>query len=373
MRRRVLRPQRSMAGGLALLWLVLIAYASLFPFTGWRVPPGVPWADLLRLPWTRWIPGFDPAANLLGYVPMGLLLVLAVSRRQKVNGWVLLAAVAGASVLSFGMEVAQQFVPRRVPSAQDWALNTAGALLGALLGVLVHTMGWRSRWRGLHERWLDSGGNGAAVLMLLWPLGLLFPSPLPFGLGQVGDQLRELSLSMLDGVAWAEPLADWLLNTEVFEPASQATEFSVAVLGLLAPCLLAYAASRPSWRRLWLGLGALLLASATSTLSTALNFGPQHALAWVTPGVGTAIAVAMVLSVMLVWIGPRLAGALALVVITAMVVLVHTAPTDPYFAESLQAWEQGKFIHFHGLAKWVGWVWPYAAMAWLLARLRRSD
>jgi hypothetical protein len=271
------------------------------------------------------------------------------------------------------MEVAQQFVPRRVPSAQDWALNTAGALLGSLLGVLVHTMGWRSRWRGLHERWLDSGGNGAAVLMLLWPLGLLFPSPLPFGLGQVGDQLRELSLSMLDGVAWAEPLADWLLNTEVFEPASQATEFSVAVLGLLAPCLLAYAASRPSWRRLWLGLGALLLASATSTLSTALNFGPQHALAWVTPGVGTAIAVAMVLSVMLVWIGPRLAGALALVVITAMVVLVHTAPTDPYFAESLQAWEQGKFIHFHGLAKWVGWVWPYAAMAWLLARLRRSD
>lgn len=373
MRRHVLRPQRSMASGLALLWLVLIAYASLFPFTGWRLPPGVALADLLRLPWTRWIPGFDPAANLLGYVPMGLLLVLAASRRPRVNWGVVVAAIATASVLSYGMEVAQQFVPRRVPSALDWALNTVGAVLGALLGVLVQAMGWRLRWRGMHERWLDSGGDGAAVLMLLWPVGLLFPSPLPFGLGQIGDQVRELALSMLYGVGWADPLSNWLLNTEVFEPASQATEFSVAVLGLMAPCLLAYAASRPSWRRLWLGMGALVLACATSTLSTALNFGPQHALAWITQGVSTAMAMAMALSVLLVWIGPGLASALALVVITAMVVLVHTAPADPYFAESLHAWEQGKFIHFHGLAKWVGWLWPYAAMGWLLARLRRSD
>ena len=26
---------------------------------------------------------------------------------------------------------------------------------------------------------------------------------------------------------------------------------------------------------------------------------------------------------------------------------------------SLQAWEQGRFIRFHGLAQWVGWLWPY--------------
>jgi hypothetical protein len=79
------------------------------------------------------------------------------------------------------------------------------------------------------------------------------------------------------------------------------------------------------------------------------------------------------LALVLVWIGPRLAAGLALVVLTGLVVLVHMAPPDPYFADSLQAWEQGAFIRFHGLAKWVGWLWPYAALAWLLSRLRSTD
>ena len=45
------------------------------------------------------------------------------------------------------------------------------------------------------------------------------------------------------------------------------------------------------------------------------------------------------------------------------VALVAQAPSDPYYADSLQQWEQGRFIHFHGLAQWVGWLWPFAAGA----------
>ena len=55
--------------------------------------------------------------------------------------------------------------------------------------------------------------------------------------------------------------------------------------------------------------------------------------------------------------------------LSAMVALVAQAPSDPYFAASLQAWEQGRFIRFHGLARWLGWLWPYLAMLWLLSRL----
>jgi hypothetical protein len=65
----------------------------------------------------------------------------------------------------------------------------------------------------------------------------------------------------------------------------------------------------------------------------------------------------------------RLAAGLGLVVLTGLVVGVAQAPADPYFAQSLQAWEQGRFVRFHGLAQWVGWLWPYAAMGWLLSRL----
>ena len=66
---------------------------------------------------------------------------------------------------------------------------------------------------------------------------------------------------------------------------------------------------------------------------------------------------------------PPLVRGLGLVVLTALVMLVAQAPADPYYAASLQGWEQGRFIRFHGVAQWVGWLWPYVAMAWLLARL----
>jgi hypothetical protein len=32
----------------------------------------------------------------------------------------------------------------------------------------------------------------------------------------------------------------------------------------------------------------------------------------------------------------------------------------------LQAWEQGQFIRFHGLAQWLGWLWPYATLLYVL-------
>jgi hypothetical protein len=53
--------------------------------------------------------------------------------------------------------------------------------------------------------------------------------------------------------------------------------------------------------------------------------------------------------------------------------LVAQAPDDPYFAQSLQGWEQGRFIRFHGAAQWVGWAWPYAALIYLLARLAARE
>jgi hypothetical protein len=69
---------------------------------------------------------------------------------------------------------------------------------------------------------------------------------------------------------------------------------------------------------------------------------------------------------------PRLIVGVALVALTALVVLVAQAPSNPYFAQSLQAWEQGRFVRFHGLAQWVGWLWPYGAMAWLLSQLGKE-
>ena len=361
---------RSLAVPLAWAWAALIVYASLFPFNGWRWPPGVAAWELLRLPWPRYFIPFDITSNLLAYAPLGLLVTVARLRQGAPLANALAGALALGTGLSCAMELTQQLLPQRVPSALDWVLNTAGASLGALLAVLAQQLGLLRRWQAARERWLERGHAGALALLVLWPAALLFPTPTPLGVGQVGEALRAWLADGLADVPWAAPLSAWL----VLAPApgralSPLAEGLAVALGLLSPCLLVYSVARPGWRRVGLALGAAGLAVLATTLSTALNFGPDHALAWRTPGASAAMGVALGLALTGAWLPPRLAGALALVCLTGLVVLVHLAPTDPYFAQSLQGWEQGQFVRFHGLAQWVGWLWPYAALAWLIGRL----
>jgi VanZ family protein len=361
---------RSSATPLAWAWVALIVYASLFPFSGWRWPAGAPFWELLRLPWPRYFIPFDITSNLLAYGPLGLLVGVARLRHGARWPLALASAVAAGVGLSYAMEVTQHWLPQRVPSALDWVLNSAGAVGGGLAAVLSQRLGLLRRWQAARGRWIEDGNGGALALLVLWPAALLFPTPVPLGLGQVGETLRAWLAEGLADVVWALPVADWLdAQGKPSPPLPPLAEGLAVALGLLSPCLLAYAASRPGWRRIGLALGVALAAVAATTLSTALNFGPDHAGAWRTPGAGAALAVALAVALAGLWLPSRLAGALALVALTGLVVLVHLAPTDPYFAQSLQGWEQGRFVRFHGLAQWVGWLWPYAAMAWLLGRL----
>ena len=363
--------ERSSAVPLAWAWVALIVYASLFPFSGWRWPPGLAVWDLLRLPWPRYFIPFDITSNLLAYGPLGLLVCVAQLRHGAGLPVALASALLGGASLSYAMELTQHLLPQRVPSALDWVLNAAGAALGALSALLAQRLGLLRRWQAMRERWLGRGNGGALALLVLWPVALLFPTPVPLGLGQVGGGLRDLGAAGLAGVPWAEPAAAWLAATagHAAPTLSPLAEGLAVVLGLLSPCLLAFAAARPGWRRVGLALGALAVAVAATTLSTVLNFGPDHALGWRTPAVTVSLAAGLLLALAGVWLPSRLAGALALVALTGLVVLVHLAPTDPYFAQSLQGWEQGRFVRFHGLAQWVGWLWPYAALLWLLGRL----
>ena len=367
---------RSTALPLALAFTALVVYASLYPFMGWRWPPAQDGLALLQLPWPPWRGRFDEAANLLGYVPLGALLFVAVLRSGGGALVGLAIAVLGSAVLSFAVEVTQNFLPTRVPSLKDCAFNIAGAMLGALLAALLHALGWVDRWQALRERWFSRRSAGALVLLLLWPVGLLFPTPVPLGLGQVGGELRMVAEAAFSGTPWAADVTAWLGGGAAVRATpvlSRANELLVIALGLAAPCLVAFAATRTGWHRLALLGGATGLALAVSTLSTALNFGPEHALAWWTPSTWRALALGVVLALLAIGAGPRLAAGLGLAALTALVVLVAQSPTDPYYAASLQGWEQGRFIRFHGLAQWIGWLWPYAAIAWLLTRLARQD
>ncbi|HSV70757.1 MAG TPA: VanZ family protein [Methylibium sp.] len=357
---------RSSAWPLAAVCLCLVVYASLHPFSGWSepTPPGAfGWA----LPRPRFQGRFDLVSNLLAYVPLGLLLAVAWVREGGRRLVALGFAVALSSALSYGLEQAQHFLPPRVSSLVDWQLNTAGAVVGALLTLALDAVGVFDAWQRWRERWLLSGHGGGITLLLLWPLALLFPPPLPFGLGQVLGRAREAAAGWLEGTAWD----GWLGVPPAVPggPLPPGIELLAIVAGLLAPCLLAYAITRPGVLRAVPLAGGIVLGVLATTVSTGLNFGPENALSWITPPVLPALGVTVGLALLACWLPVRAAAALGLLVITTGVALVHGAPADAYYAASLQAWEQGRFVHLHGLAQWLGWLWPYATLAYLVGRV----
>jgi VanZ family protein len=361
---------RSSATLLALVYVALVLYASLYPFEGWRWPPGQGLAALTILPSALHQSAFDISSNLLGYLPLGGLVTVAALR----SGWrtqpALVLALVLATALSYACEVLQQFVPGRVPAREDLAMNIAGAAAGTLLALLVHAMGWVDRWNRLRARWFSGDAAVALALLVLWPVALLFPTPVALGLGQVGERLRDWLAQVLADVPWASAAYELVsAGAPPDEPLRPLSEALIVALGLMAPSLVAFSVVAPGWRRLVMTMGALALAAAAMTLSTLLNFGPEHAWAWLGPRTVPGLVLGTVASMMLTPLPRRVVAGVGLVALTGLVAGVAQAPDDPYFAQSLLAWEQGRFVRFHGLAQWIGWLWPYAAMGWMMSRL----
>jgi VanZ family protein len=358
---------------LALVFAGLVCYASLYPFSGWFWPAGQPLSALIVPPWPHYHARFDDWSNFVGYMPLGMLIFASALRRcRSPLGAVALAAVL-PSLLSWAMEFTQHFLPGRYPSLMDWTLNSLGACTGACLAVAAHAGGAAGALAPLRQRWFASRSGFVQALLILWPLGFLYPGTLPFGQGVSWERTQEAIHDLLAD----HPLAPyfeglWSSLGETGAPMSKAAEGFAVAVGLAAPCLVAFSITRRGWRRAAMVVAAAGAGLAANTLSAALNFGPAHALAWFSPAVPAGLAFGALAAFACVRTGPRAAAALALVALSIEVALVAQAPSDPYYAESLQAWEQGRFIHFHGLAQWVGWLWPFVAGIGMFRRVVRG-
>lgn len=360
--------QRTIAWPLALVYSMLIVFASLFPFEGWRTQGISPLEFFLaKIPppyWSR----FDVGINVVGYAPLGFLLCLGWMRRGwRRSGWLL--ALAVGALLSFAMEFLQIFLPQRVSSNMDWLLNAVGTLLGALLALLAQWLGLLQRWSDVRDRWFAPDAHGAIVLLLLWPVALLYPPPLPFGLGQVFERALGWIVDVLENTAFEA----WMPAVQPAAlPLSPIGELVCVMLGLLIPCWLAFSAMSQVWRRLAVACMVVLGGIAVTGLSAALSYGPAHAWDWLgmTARMGTALA--LVLALLQLSMPRRWCVLLLLVGLMVYLNLLNQAPANPYYAQTLQSWEQGRFIRFFGLSQWLSWGWPLATLVYALLRLARK-
>lgn len=362
-----MRTHRTAAWPLAGVYVVLVTYASLFPFAGWR-DQGVDALAWMLAPLPKYWTWFDLLTNVIGYMPLGFLLALSWLRsgRVKPAWWIWLGSTLAGALLSLVMESLQLYLPHRVPSNVDWLANTAGAWLGALAACALERWGWIARWSRLRSRWFVNDASGSLALLALWPCALLFPVSVPLGLGQVLERLLSQFTLWLDDSSWQVWLPD--MESATLSPLAV---MLVTAMGFLVPALIASSIMVQWWKRL-LGLVWLaLLAVGITGLSSALSYGPAYAWLWVSAPVQAGLGLGLVLGALTVWMPARALLGASLVCAMLGLGLVNQAPADPYFAQNLAAWEQGRFVRFHGLAQWLGWVWPYLAMCLAMVRLVR--
>jgi VanZ family protein len=353
-----------------LVWVyaLLIVYASLYPFDQWRVQGIAPWV-YLTAPLPQYWTWFDVGSNVLGYAPLGFLLALALHRTHRQWPVVALATVLAAA-LSMSLEAIQMFLPVRVPSNVDAALNTAGALAGAVLARAMAWAGLLARWGRFRDRWFVADASGAIALLAIWPVALLFPAPVSFGLGHVLERVEAALALMLQDT----PILEWLPWREVeLQPLLPISEVLCVAIGLLLPTLLAFGVLRQWRQRVVVAVAVVVVGFGASALSAGLTYGPAHTWGWVSNEVWAGLVVAAIGMLALSFCSARVCWVLALAALVWQLSLLNNASTDAYFALTLQTWEQGRFIRFHGLSQWLGWLWPYALLLYLIHRLSTGN
>ncbi|GAB3625723.1 teicoplanin resistance protein VanZ [Pandoraea terrae] len=370
---RPLKPWQRRASPLSrqglLCLILLIAYASLYPFTFQRAAVGP--FDYLFAPLPRYMTMFDVVTNVLGYIPLGVMTVLALHPVWRGTRAVLAALALGA-LLSCGMEALQTYLPTRVASNVDLATNAVGALIGGALAVpLTSPLLDRGWLRQLRFAWFERHASVLLVLLALWPWAQAYPQQFLFGDGDLVRQIwlwqdPDVTDTVLDWVPRLADLQGYLSDLDAVAShvlwETVVTASGTIVAGLLLTLSLRRAAPRVAL------LGAMfVVAFAVKSSAAALQFSPAQAFDWVTPGAVYGLVVGGALLMALAW-GPRtLRGIAVFAALLVMLVLVNLLPANPYYESALQMWRQGQYVHFNVLARWLAWTWPYLVLFYLMA------
>jgi VanZ family protein len=356
-------------------YTALVIYGSLYPFTGWRTLGIGPFAYLAD-PLPQYLTVFDVVTNVLGYMPFGALVVLALYPKGR-GAWAVGMAFLGGAVLSGAMEAIQTYLPTRVSSNLDLAANALGALLGAaLLAPSSSTLLDRGLLRRMRFLWFERDAAYVLGLSALWPFATLFPAPFLFAVGDLPRLMfLRLDPSMQDALLGWMPVAwnmsSWPEHVGDLLP-DDAWEALVTALNLFAALVLATLPMRERAPRARLLLSLVCVTLCAKAGASFLQSRSGLTVDWATDGALMGLIVGTLAGLASLRVPRGWRAALAGCALVAALVLVNLLPVNPYFDIVLADWRQGRYVHFNGLAHWLAWVWPYAALGWLASTAERA-
>ncbi|MFT5643413.1 MAG: VanZ family protein [Janthinobacterium sp.] len=346
-----------------LAYVFLIVYASWFPFSGWHNNGLSPLAFAQHLNLPRYWTMFDASINVVGYIPLGMLLVYGLYPHIKGLAAIALAC-SGGVLLSGTMEAVQSYLPSRVPSNLDVFTNVAGCCIGAALGALsARRVLDQSHLYRLRQRWFAKHASQGLVLLALWPLAQVYPQGYLFGHGPLLPILSEwlswLLETNIDLATYLRP--DTILTIEQY----LLSETIITACGMTGAALTLLCLMRRGAPKVILVSTLIATALLVKALASALLFSPQHAFVWITPGAQGGFLIGLVMLGGLTFAPQVAQRRLAALTILLSLLIVNATPLNPYFTSTLQAWVQGKFLNFNGAAQILSVLWPFFAL-WFL-------
>jgi len=339
---------------LALGYALFIVYASLSPFAGWR-EQGLVFRAVMEQPFLLTYTAFDAILNLLSYLPLGLLVGLALRARFGALLSVVLAFLLSGS-LSLSMEYLQMYLPSRASSNLDILTNSAGALIGAILAVTMTAwtsmFNWlmRSRSKLFH---LGKEMDFGLALLALWMFGQINPS-----------------LPMLGNVFISEVVRQPFVNVapEAFNGwESFAVALNLLMLGSLLLTLL-----RVQRNVITALLVVLSVVALAKFVTAALLLKSWALLLWINSEAVFGMLLGMVLLVAVAWLPRRAFISLGTTIALSYVGIINFVVdgNTPSAAMSIYQWHYGHLLNYNGLAQTITLVFP-ALLLFHLWRIRK--
>jgi VanZ family protein len=328
----------------AVLYGVMIVYASLEPFSGWMAPlPGAPF--FLFEPWPTRYTRFDIAINVAAYIPFGLFVALTGRHTPSVARFAI--AMAVSALLSFTMETTQMFLPSRDASTIDLISNTAGGALGGLAGVVLNgTPGLRARVGQWRQRVFIGGRSGdlGVALLGIWLLAQVNPGIALFA--ATFDPSRELTRDLAGSLLQAAQCA-----------------FNVVGVGLFLALLLPQRRYFGGAVLVLIGVALMLKGAAAAVLLRSTMWEN-----WLKPGATFGVAAGAVALMVTTQLSRQLQTKLCAIALLSSLIAPLLAP-DMWQARAPLAlfdWPYGHLLNFNGLTHAVLVVWPVLASCYLM-------
>ena len=276
-------------------------------------------------------------------------------------------------LLSGAMEALQTYLPTRVASNLDLAANALGALRAALVAPATGALLDRGALRRLRFAWFEDDGATPLLLAGLWPFAILFPSPFLFGIGDWPAARERADVSMQDALLawlpaawrvgeWPERVDGWLSDS--------GWEAALGGLMLFAALTIASLAMRPRAPRIRLLIALVIATLVLKAAATFMQSATGLVVVWATPGARLGIGSAS---------RPRSSrctcrrpGARRLRRAAGRRGAREPAAGQSVLRLHAVGLAAGSLRALQQPARWLAWIWPYAALIWLGQRVEHA-